>query len=35
MAHCYERGSEAIIGDMCHYNMWEQGGISQVKIFKK
>jgi len=30
MAHCYERGSEAIIGDLSHYNMWEQGGISQV-----
>lgn len=30
MAHCNERGSEIIIGDRSHYNLWEQGGVSQV-----
>lgn len=30
MAHCYERGSEVIIGDLSHFNLWEQGGISQI-----
>lgn len=30
MSHCYERGSEIIVGDKSHFNLWEQGGVSQV-----
>ena len=30
MVHCDERGSEIIIGAKSHFNLWEQGGISQV-----
>lgn len=30
MSHCYERGSEIIVGDKSHFNLWEQGGASQV-----
>jgi threonine aldolase len=30
MSHCNSRGCEVIIGERCHYNMWEQGGISQI-----
>lgn len=25
MTHCYERGSEVIVGDKSHFNLWEQG----------
>jgi hypothetical protein len=35
MVHCDERGSEMIIGNKSHFNLWEQGGISQVLIKKK
>jgi threonine aldolase len=31
MAHCNERGAEVIVGDKSHFNLWEQGGICQVK----
>ena len=30
MVHCNERGSEAIVGDKSHYNLWEQGGLGQI-----
>ncbi|CAF0893776.1 unnamed protein product [Brachionus calyciflorus] len=30
MVHCNERGSEIIVGDISHYNLWEQGGVSQI-----
>jgi threonine aldolase len=30
MSHCYERGSEVVVGDLSHYNLWEQGGIGQI-----
>jgi hypothetical protein len=30
MVHCYERGSDIIVGDRSHLNLWEQGGLSQV-----
>lgn len=30
MTHCYERGSEIIVGNISHYNLWEQGGVSQI-----
>ena len=33
MVHCEERGSEIIIGNKSHFNMWEQGGVGQVNSF--
>ena len=30
MAHCYERGSEAIVGDKSHINLWEQGSSANI-----
>lgn len=30
MAHCHERGSEVLLGDMCHIYNREQGGISTL-----
>lgn len=30
MSHCWERGCEIIVGDKSHFNMWEQGGFSQL-----
>lgn len=30
MVHCNERGSEIIVGSKSHFNLWEQGGISQI-----
>lgn len=30
MVHCSERSSEIIVGEKSHFNMWEQGGISQI-----
>ena len=30
MVHCNERGSEIIVGDRSHFNLWEQGGVGQV-----
>lgn len=30
MSHCNERGCEVIVGDKSHFNLWEQGGVSQV-----
>ena len=30
MSHCNERGSEIIVGHISHYNLWEQGGVSQI-----
>ena len=32
MTHCYERDSEIIVGDKSHFNLWEQGGVSQVCV---
>lgn len=30
MSHCWERGSEVLVGDLSHIVMYEQGGISTV-----
>jgi len=30
MVHCEERGSEIIVGNKSHFNMWEQGGVGQI-----
>lgn len=30
MSHCNERGCEVIVGDQSHFNLYEQGGVSQV-----
>lgn len=30
MVHCDGRGSEMIVGDISHFNLWEQGGIGQI-----
>lgn len=32
MSHCWERGSEVILGDLAHVHLMEQGGISQVTL---
>ena len=30
MSHCWERGSEVILGDLSHIQLYEQGGVSTV-----
>ncbi|XP_066961171.1 uncharacterized protein [Macrobrachium rosenbergii] len=30
LAHCWDRGSEVIVGDESHLHQWAQGGIAQV-----
>ena len=32
MAHCWERGSEYIVGDAAHIYMFEQGGSAQFGV---
>ncbi|GBO34959.1 hypothetical protein AVEN_253475-1, partial [Araneus ventricosus] len=33
MAHCWTRGQEIIMGDQSHMFMYEQGGISSVRLW--
>lgn len=30
MTHCNERGCDIIVGDISHFNLWEQGNVSQI-----
>lgn len=30
MTHCNERGCDIIVGDNSHFNLWEQGNVSQI-----
>lgn len=30
MSHCWDRGSEVLLGDLSHIHLYEQGGISTV-----